>query len=216
MKKNEEIWENIYAQGMSNLKYPNELFVRLFNGYVSQNRVDKVLDYGFGAGANLIHMLDAGTKACGVEVSDSVIQLVENKLSERNLKSELKKIENGMIPYPDNHFDVVVAWQVLVYNDMDTYFKALNEISRVLKKGGYFIGTMTATGDITHKTSERVSDFEYISKISSQEGAKCIIVDKEDLQQFFPNRKINIGEYLFDINDNVSHHWTITFKNEKE
>lgn len=215
-KNNEQIWEDIYAKGLSNLRYPNELFVRLFNGYILNNKVEKVLDYGFGAGANLIHMVEAGVSTSGVEVSESAIKLVDEKLNEKKLQAELKKIENGKIPYPDNYFDVVVAWQVLVYNDMNSYFQALAEISRVLKKDGYFIGTMTATGDITHKMSERVGNYEYISKVSTQEGAKCIIIEKEDLQEFFPNQSINIGEYLFDINGNVSHHWTVTFKNEKE
>ncbi|MCM0626384.1 class I SAM-dependent methyltransferase [Lysinibacillus sp. OL1_EC] len=211
--RNKEIWEEIYSKGLSNLEYPNEMFVRLFNKNFVNNKIGTILDYGFGAGANLIHMAKQNCEVFGVEVSESAISIVQKKLAENSLTAELLKIEDGRLPFEDNHFDMVVAWQVLVYNNLDTFKKAMSEINRVLKPGGLFLGTMTAVRDISHVMSDRIGDYEYTSKVPSQEGATCIIVDKGDLQLLFEDKIIDIGEYYYDFGNSISRHWIVTYKN---
>lgn len=213
MKKNSEIWEEIYSQGDSNLEYPNEMFVRIFNKkFKGQGRV---LDYGFGAGANLLHIAQLGNEAYGVEVSESAISLTKEKLKKNHLKADLKQIFSSLIPYEDEYFDVVVAWQVLVYNTEEDLKRALQEIVRVMKPGGLFIGTMTAEGDISHKLSEKVGEYEYVSRVPKQEGAKCIIISEENLSEFFGEFEIEVGKYYFEIEGVVSNHLIIVFNNNK-
>ncbi len=212
-EKNIEVWEEIYSKGLSNLKYPNEMLVRQFNKYHANKNVKRVLDFGFGAGANLIHIAECGCEVFGVEVSDSAIDLVENKLKEKSLTASLTKVNNHELPYEDNYFDVVVAWQVLAYNNLKSFDDVMGEISRVLKPGGIFIGTMTAVGDISHTMSEKIGDYLYISKVPNQEGATCIIVDKHEVHQFFKNKEIEIGEYYFDLGGIKARHWVVTYEN---
>lgn len=212
-EKNIAIWEEIYSKGLSNLKYPNEMFIRLFNRHYANNDVKRVLDFGFGAGANLIHIAESGCEVYGVEVSKSAIHLVEQKLKEKSLNAKLTKVENHVLPYEDNFFDVVVAWQVLAYNSLQSFEETMIEISRVLKPGGLFIGSMTAVNDITHVMSEKVGDFLFESKVPNQIGATCIIVDKQEIQQFFPNKVLDIGEYYFDLGGVVARHWVVTYEN---
>lgn len=68
---NKHIWSHIYKAGKNNLNYPSENLVRylyfLYNGK-PENGI-KVLDYGFGSGNNLIHLLRLGMDVSGVEVS---------------------------------------------------------------------------------------------------------------------------------------------------
>lgn len=210
--KNIEIWENIYAKGLSNLEYPNEMFVRIFNRYYLDSDINKVLDYGFGTGANLMHMAKRNCEVFGVEVSQSAVDLVENKLENNGLNATLFKLSDNKLPFDENSFDMVVAWQVLVYNNVASFKEAMEEITRVLKPGGTFIATMTATGDISHINSEKIGDYEYTSKVPGQEGATCIIVEKNDLKYFFENKELEIGEYYFDLMGNVSKHWVVVFK----
>lgn len=211
--KNAGVWENIYSSGLSNLKYPNEMLVRVFNKYKAEKNVDTVLDFGFGAGANLIHFLESGCEVHGVEVSESAIRIVEDKLRGKKMHADLKLINDYKLPYEDNTFDLVVAWQVLAYNDIKSFNLTMGEISRVLKSGGVFIGTMTSIGDQTHKMSEKVAEYIFKSNVETQKGATCIIVDKEDISTFFPDKKLNIGEYLFDFEGSTSRHWIVVYEN---
>lgn len=212
-EKNIEIWENLYSSGLSNLKYPNEMFVRIFNNYKAQRNIETVLDFGFGTGANLIHMLESGCEVSGVEVSESAIHIVENKLSEKGLSADLNKMHNSNIPYKASSFDLVVAWQVLVYNDLSSFKSTMLEITRVLKPGGLFIGTMTAIGDQTHESSTKIGEYLYKSNVQTQDGATCIIVDKGDLVKFFPNKQLSVGEYFFEFEGSTSRHMVVVYEN---
>lgn len=213
IEKNIKVWEGIYSRGESNLKYPNEMLVRVFNKYKVEKNIKTVLDFGFGTGANLIHVLESGCEVHGIEVSESAIQIVQEKLEQKNLSANLNLVNDHKLPYKDNYFDLVVAWQVLVYNDMDSFKLTMDEISRVLKKGGIFIGTMTAVGDQTFKSSEKIEDYLYKSSVKTQKDAICIIIDRKDLSEFFPGKELSIGEYFFEFEGSTSRHWIVVYEN---
>jgi len=211
-EKNTLIWEKLYSSGQSNLMYPNEMLVRLFNRYKNERHINTVLDYGFGSGANLIHFVEKGCDVHGVEVSESALQIVKTKLKDKNITANINIIKDGKIPYEDNFFDLVVAWQVLYYNDLESFNQTMDEISRVLKKGGLFIGTMAAIQDYSHELSNKIGDYLYSSNVPSQKGATCIILDKEDLPTFFPGKKLSVGEYYFNFDGVTSRHWVVVYE----
>lgn len=100
-----------------------------------QGRVPmRALDYGCGAG-QIVSMLRArGVNASGCDVfyeGGDYSRMVEPGL----LDTVIRRMEpDGMIPFPDSSFDVVVNNQVLEHvEDLD---RALSEIARVLKPGG--------------------------------------------------------------------------------
>ena len=72
----------------------------------------------------------------GVEVSRSAINIVRGRLKKERLSAELKLFKGSQLPYNDNVFDVVIAWQVLDYNTWDSLKLAVKEIDRVLRPGG--------------------------------------------------------------------------------
>lgn len=62
-------------------------------------------------------------------------QTAVDNLKAAGLKAYLGTVED--LSFDDNSFDLVVAWHVLEHVKHDK--RALSEISRVLKKGGYFL-----------------------------------------------------------------------------
>ncbi len=52
------------------------------------------------------------------------------------------------IPFADEHFDFVVASEVLEHLTPEQRLQGLNEIRRTLKRGGYFIGTVPYREDL--------------------------------------------------------------------
>lgn len=93
-----------------------------------------VLDYGCGAGEVVELALAAGMDAYGVEVfygGGNARRLAEDK---GLLGARVFELEDGVIPFPDGTFDVVVANQV--FEHIDDFAQPVSEIHRVLRAGG--------------------------------------------------------------------------------
>ncbi|MBO8164295.1 MAG: class I SAM-dependent methyltransferase [Brevibacillus sp.] len=211
-ERNVQLWENLYSRGSGFLMYPNDVLVRIAHKLLSSEKHKKILDYGFGGGANYLHFCKRGFEVHGVEVSQSAINVLQEKLRELDIPGQLKFIEDGKIPYPDSFFDVVVAWQVLYYNDWDGLHFAVEEINRVLRAGGLFIGTMGAVGDCSQIHGIPLGDSLYKSTLPGQEGAIVLILEEEQLQRCFPKQSLTIGHFGHSYGDVSSRHWIITYE----
>ncbi|HRG52750.1 MAG TPA: class I SAM-dependent methyltransferase [Bacteroidia bacterium] len=94
-------------------------------------KFDSVLEVGCGEGS-ILHWLsewDFSKNICAVEISESGIEIVKSKKI-KNLK-EVLLFDGYKIPYPDNHFDLVVCSHVLEHVEHERVL--LREIKRVSK-----------------------------------------------------------------------------------
>ncbi|MBW7452498.1 class I SAM-dependent methyltransferase [Paenibacillus sepulcri] len=213
-QKNISIWEDIYNSHESNLSYPDENLVRISHRLFQKETHAKILDYGFGSGSNLIHLAQKGFELHGVEISETAIRNLKDKLSKMDMPAHLHSIRDKKIPYEDQFFDVVVAWQVLYYNDWSSLEMAIKEIDRILRPGGIFLGTMGAIGDFSHRHSNPLGDSIFESTVPGQEGAIVMIVEQDQLYRCFKNKNITIGKFGFEYDDRQSHHWVISYVKE--
>ena len=146
VQTNSKVWEDIYSQGKGVLSYPNESLVRLTYGLLKPEMHKKVLDYGFGAAANLVHLARRGFAMTGVEVSVSAIEIAKKHCAQENIQADIQLYAGGRLPFENDCFDAVIAWQVLYYNNWESFFLAVQEIERVLRPGGIFVMTMAGGG----------------------------------------------------------------------
>ncbi len=100
----------------------------------------RVLDFGCNAGLFVGQLLDRGFEAYGVDVSTEAISYGREQ-GIRNL-SVMSADRGGRLPFPDTHFDAVLALDVLEHIEDDA--GALSEIRRVLKPAGVFITMVPA------------------------------------------------------------------------
>lgn len=135
LETNTRIWNDLYGRNDGHLSYPDETLVRITHSLFSPDKHRKVLDYGFGSGANTIHLLNKGHAVSGVEVSAAAAHKLAARLARLGLQADLRCTTNGTIPFETSCFDAVIAWQVLYYNDWQTLGQALAEINRVLRPG---------------------------------------------------------------------------------
>jgi SAM-dependent methyltransferase len=96
----------------------------------------KILDLGAGTGENIQALHKFGA-VHAVDINQHALDLIPN-----NLVFEKKQGDACAIPYPNGHFDVVVAFDVLEHIQDDS--KMVAEVTRVLKKDGFFIFTVPA------------------------------------------------------------------------
>ena len=104
----------------------------------------RVLDIGFGDGRDLNLFLDLGFKVYGVEPNEKVVQHTVNKLKHQTNKPDLRVGNNMNTTFDDNSFDVVYSSGAIYYlpSQDHTILDALQESYRVLKKSGYFVGSL--------------------------------------------------------------------------
>ena len=181
-EKNIAIWEQRYSQHKSMLRYPEDIFVRVIHHYLKPDQHRRILDYGFGAGANMLHLLQCGFEVAGVEASPSAIEYVSKLTQNAGFNVTLKQsLPDGRIPFEDECFHGVIAWQVLYYNDLAGLSQAVDEINRVLVPGGIFLGSLRAPGDRFHTTAVPLGEGLYIMTVEGQEGATIIVPKQNEL-----------------------------------
>lgn len=99
----------------------------------NSHRAARVLDYGCGAGQIVDKLRKSGVEAFGCDVffegGDYSGQVTDGALN-----TIIQPMEDDRIPFPSNHFDLVINNQVMEHvPDLDA---VLAEIRRVLKPGG--------------------------------------------------------------------------------
>ena len=73
-------------------------------------------------------------------------------------RSDLRFAVGSMtaLPWPDQTFDHVLAWNVIYHGDGDVVAAAIAEIARVLRPGGIFQGTMIAKSNARYRRGREI------------------------------------------------------------
>ena len=142
----------------------------IFDQYIFSDGM-KVLELGCGTAGiwrNKNHRLPQNLEIILSDLSPLMLQKTKD-LAQTNPAFSFEQIDIQDIPYDDNLFDVVIANHML-YHVPDKE-RALSEVKRVLKTGGYFyastLGVMSLKelNDIYHKLEDKAS-FSYTKDIS--------------------------------------------------
>jgi SAM-dependent methyltransferase len=105
------------------------------------NENSKVLDFGCGWGRFLrFFMKDvSASNVYGVDVDPDILEICRVT----GVPGELSTIESrGVLPFPDDFFDTVMAYSVFTHLPEDVHHHWLKEITRVTKPKGIFCLTL--------------------------------------------------------------------------
>ncbi len=96
----------------------------------------RVLELGVGNGANFPYYSDRASEIHGIEPANALLEEARSAARETSSPERFHLIQAGAeaLPYPDNHFDSVVA--CLVFCTIPDAESAARETLRVLKPGG--------------------------------------------------------------------------------
>ena len=130
------------------------------------------LDLGCGIGQYSKRIMEYGYNV----ISSDISEIALNKVKKFN-KNVIKLDMRNPLPFDDNTFDIVFANLSIHYFDDEETKKLINEIKRILKTNGLFIGSVNS-----------IQGYEFIKNTA-----------KEIDYHYYFNKGKNIR--LFDIND---------------
>lgn len=133
----EKIWAYFQNEGVASFEAALPRYRYLLKGLQKHTLPPAtVLNIGVGSGKLENLLLKAGYPVAALDPdSNAISKLVSMGIDARTGVAEHLPFENGS-------FDAVIASEVLEHLDQGNCIQAISEILRVLKPGGYFIGTV--------------------------------------------------------------------------
>lgn len=149
-KSFDDSWErNIYAQTRHLNRYPfGELVphvLRLFGRRLAEGERPRVLELGSGSGNNLVFFAREGFETHGIEGSGSACDAARSLLTRESLSAQITHADFIRLPYPDEHFDLVVDRESVCANRKQAILEITKEVRRCLRKGGRFLSFAYST-----------------------------------------------------------------------
>lgn len=181
----------------------NYVYQRSVLAYVEAAKLihGNVLEIGTGSGYG-VEMLSE--KADSFLTIDKFASQVGTELSEKLKNVEFKQMNvPPLTGLPDNHFDFVVSFQVIEHIKKDSEY--VQEIHRVLKKGGKFIVTtpnkkMSLTRNPWHIREYTVSELKTLLKATFAKVEAKGVFGNEVVMEYYEKNKASVQRIMrFDV-----------------
>jgi len=179
-----------------------EIILHLLKKYFRPGPNKQILDAGCGSGLMLTELAKIG-ETSGMDFSEEAI-----KFSKINFHGPLKQgsLPNN-VPYPLNHFDLIVALDVIEHIDDDS--GSIKSLSNLLKKDGLLLITVPAyqflwsAHDTIHQHKRRYTLRQLKSKITAA-GLKIEKISYYNTLLFIPIFLIRIIHKILKKTDSGS------------
>jgi SAM-dependent methyltransferase len=181
MNPTQEIWNKHYLRNKSRLSFPDENLVRMLaklpwvdskpsfsdhsgsesgsisdakSGFTPKRPAEaeqlKALDFGCGSGRHSLLLHSFGYKVYSTDYTENSIALTKSLVKD----SDCQVLSSPPYPYPSDFFNIIVSWGVIHYNSPEVVKQIIAEKYRILKPGGYLLGTVRAETDTFLKSNQ--------------------------------------------------------------
>ena len=170
-------WEASYLRKENFIFYPKEEVVKFLNRFVRKRAgysefIDilkskeklKGLDFGCGIGRQTLLLNEFEIDAWGIDISENAIktaeQLALNSLSHKNCKSVFIRLEDSVLPFDNDFFDIAISDSVLDSMYFDIAVIVLKELDRTVKQLLY-ISLIGADSNKNGSSTEKIVDTKH-------------------------------------------------------
>jgi len=210
-------WNKIYNNNKHLSFWPWSDVVSLSNNFAKQKlnkKNNKLLELGFGAGANIPFFLSKKISYYGVEASKTIFNRVRNnyKKIQKNLICGDIKNDN----FPNTKFDIILDRACITHNSKDDIFNILSLIQKKLKKNGIFIAIDWYSKSCSDFKTNNKNDYLSFNKGKFKNLGGVFFSNKKDIKKFFKNFKIiHLSErktYFYNSKKKIYSSWSIVAK----
>jgi len=153
---------------------------------------EKVLDVGCGTGTLAIaaaRRVQGTGEVQGIDASPEMVALARRKAKRRGIEAAFQVAPIEVLPFPADHFDLVLSTFMLHHLPDDVKSQGFAEIRRVLKPGGRFLAvdladsSRTLVGRLTRLIGHTMGD-GYVDRLQSMIAASGLANVEEVLTTF--------------------------------
>jgi SAM-dependent methyltransferase len=135
--------------------------------FLKEKNVERVLDLGCGVGRHSLLFAREGFEVHALDRSNAGIAFLQREAGAAGLDIRTALSDMTVLPYQNGFFDLVMAWHVIYHGDLSIVTRVISEITRVLNREGFFLGTM-----ISLRSPNRGKRISYNTYISDEESDK--------------------------------------------
>lgn len=168
---------------------PDELAISLAQEMRARG-MSKVLDVGCGGGRHLLYLAKQGFEVYGTDRSEAGLTISRERLEEEGLEATLHRCDMIEVPFPDEFFDAVLSLYVLHHNKLENIEKAVREIRRTLKRGGFFFLNLSGEGDHKEGRGEMVEPGTYICNSGIEAGMTHHFFTRQEVEDLLEGFEI--------------------------
>ncbi len=169
--------------------YPSSLYN--FLRFIQSNLVNKrILDCGAGGpDPKLAFFYENGFETYGIDISEDQIKEAEDFCKKYDIKLNIIKGDMRNIPFESRFFGYIYSYLSMVHLSKNETAQAINEIFRVLVKGGLCYLNFLSKDDANFDAKKETKPGEIIDKHGNEEFVHSYYEDEEP-DEFFNKFKI--------------------------
>jgi ubiquinone/menaquinone biosynthesis C-methylase UbiE len=135
-------WAPYYDALMALMTFGREKKLRQLTTKLARLKLgDKVIEIGCGTGSLTLEakaQVGPSGEAAGIDIAPEMVAVAKKKVIKKGIDISFLEGSIAKIPFPDNHFDVVMCSFMIFHMPDDVRNKGFKEICRVLKPGGHY------------------------------------------------------------------------------
>ena len=152
-------WNQIWAtaEGRAGWLVPESDVVKCAERLRIAGKPQRALDLGCGVGRHALLLARLGFDTAAVDMAEEGLAEVNRNARSEGLNISLHAAPITSLPFDDETFDFIVAFNVIYHGDEAVVRATANEIRRVLKRGGTYLGTMISKRTLANFESQEIS-----------------------------------------------------------
>lgn len=178
-----------------------------------------ILDLGCGMGRNTCLFSKNGFNTFGIDLSEYGVEKTNARLKREELEGSIRCGDINELPYADDSFDGLLAYHVISHTDSKGIITILNEMKRVVRKGGelYFTLCSKDSPSFANEKYERIDDNTIIKNDGPEQDIPHFYIDETELPNLIQGLKVIRLRHIKDIFDgSYGCHYFIHCENLKQ
>ncbi len=207
-------WNDLFGD-KDHILHEVDISVVHFARILSAQGLNRVLDWGCGAGRNLAYLARMGFEVSGMDPSERGINAARELMESEGLSAELDVVEPGQIPVEDESYDANISLYAIEHGVRDEVKNSVEELRRVLKMGGLSLVTLSSEEDNLRSAGKLISPGTYVPREGPEKGIAHYLAAREDIDEFFAEFEVlelaHVNSWLSTLNSDkrIEAHWVV-------
>lgn len=150
---------------------------------------NKFLDLGCGLGRHSIFFAQKGYDVNSVDLSEYAVNHLKTWSDTEQLNIKTKACDMINLPFENDTFDCVIAYNVIYHTDTQGFLKSLEEIKRVLKRNGELFITLISKNTWSYQRADQYKRIDNNTILRNEHDTERDVphfyVDIEDVRKYF-------------------------------